>query len=315
MKNRSLGADVKGVLRETGPLHRGACRGEKPVKHVKLSAIKGSATYLILAGGWIAYSDRLLSELDLERGTSLLLQQYKGIGFVFVSSVMLYFMLRYEHRLARRARDADLAAQQDLIRYLAQAAEWHDDETGGHILRVSSFVFEIAAEYGLPAKRCDELRLASSAHDIGKIGVPDSVVMFDGAYSAEQRAQMQAHTLIGGQILRGADSGLIETARKIAVSHHERWDGTGYPAGLAGEEIPLEARITAVADVFDALVSPRRYKPAWEWHDAVNEIASGAGSQFDPEVVAAFLRAEHSVRRAWERYGADTSADDLKLAG
>ena len=288
------------------------------MKYADLSAIKSAAAYLILAGGWITYSDRLLAELDLERGTSLLFQQYKGVGFVIVTSVMLYFMLKHQHRLASRARDVELEAQHDLIRCLAQAGEWRDDETGEHVLRVSSFAYEIAKEYGLSAEKCETIRLAATTHDIGKIGVPDAIVMYIGKYDDAQRAQMQAHTLIGGQILRGGHGELAETARAIAVSHHERWDGSGYPAGMRGEEIPLAARIAAVADVFDALLSHRRYKDAWSWEDSVKPIRGGAGAQFDPSVVAAFLRAEDALFAAWQsqRSGPlDEVATELKLAG
>lgn len=265
---------------------------------------------------WISYSDDLVSTLSHD--VSLQFQRYKALGFVFVTGVLLYFLLRRHIVQERLAHDVLVDAHHDLIQCLAQAAEWRDDETGEHVLRVSSFAYEIAKEYGLPEQSCQSIRLAAATHDIGKIGVPDAVVMYEGKYDAAQRAQMQAHTLIGGQILRGVHGELAATARAIAVSHHERWDGAGYPAGLRGEEIPLAARITAVADVLDALLSRRRYKDAWSWEDSVRQIRGGAGAQFAPNVVAAFVRAEDALFAAWQSHRAsplDDAATELKLAG
>ena len=265
---------------------------------------------------WISYSDDLVATLPPD--VSLQFQKYKALGFVVVTGVILFLMLRRHAIQEREARAVELAAQHDLIRCLAQAGEWRDDETGDHVLRVSSFAYEIAKEYGLSAEKCETIRLAATTHDIGKIGVPDAIVMWEGKYDDAQRAQMQAHTLIGGQILRGGHGELAEAAREIAVSHHERWDGSGYPAGQRGEEIPLVARIAAVADVFDALLSHRRYKDAWSWEDSVKPIRGGAGRQFDPAVVAAFLRAEDALFAAWQsqRSGPlDEVATELKLAG
>lgn len=265
---------------------------------------------------WISYSDDLVATLPPD--VSLQFQKYKALGFVFVTGVLLFLMLRRHIVQERLAHDVLVDAHHDLIQCLAQAGEWRDDETGEHVLRVSFFAYEIAKEYGLREQECQAIRLAATTHDIGKIGVPDAIVMYEGKYDDAQRAQMQAHTLIGGQILRGGHGELAETARAIAVSHHERWDGTGYPAGLRGEEIPLAARIAAVADVFDALLSHRRYKEAWNWEDSVKPIRGGAGAQFDPDVVAAFVRAEDALFAAWQSHRSsplDEVATELKLAG
>ena len=228
------------------------------MKGHNLKAAFAAISYLAIAIAWITYSDKLVWALEGLIEVQRRFATNKTIGFAFVTSVMLFFIVRRYVMRVSETRNEVLASQQNLIQHLAQAAEWRDDETGDHVQRVSIFAFEIAEEYGLSHESCDILRIGAKVHDIGKIGVPDNIVMFTGTYDADQRREMEAHTTIGGRILSGGSGELVEAARRIALCHHERWDGTGYPAGLKGGDIPIEARITAVADVFDALISHRR---------------------------------------------------------
>ena len=148
----------------------------------------------------------------------------------------------------------------ETIRRLSMAAEYRDPETANHLERMSAYSEILARRAGLPGERCAEIRLASPMHDIGKLGIPDEVLTYAGPFDEDRRAVMNQHTLFGWEILHGSDSSLLETAAVIARSHHEWWDGTGHPFGLAGHDIPVEGRIVAIADVFDALASRRRYK-------------------------------------------------------
>jgi PAS domain S-box-containing protein len=207
--------------------------------------------------------------------------------------------LRTELAERRRAEEALRASQEQLLTAqfemldrLARAAEFRDDDTGQHTHRVGETVARIAAALGFPADEASLLVRAALLHDIGKIGIPDSILLKPGRLTPDEFAAMRTHTTRGAGILQGSRHRLLQLAEEIARSHHERWDGAGYPHGLAGEAIPLSGRIVAVADVFDALTNARPYKPAWSREAALAEIAAGAGSHFDPRVVEAFLRAE-----------------------
>ena len=162
-------------------------------------------------------------------------------------------------------------------------------EGEGHVERVAGYVGLIADELGFDAERCSQLSLASTLHDIGKIGVPDAILLKEGPLTPDERGEMERHAERGRAFLEGSDSELVKLAAEIAASHHERWDGTGYPNRLAGEAIPLSGRIVAVADVFDALTSRRTYKKAWPPDEAKAYLAANAGSHFDPACVEAFL--------------------------
>ena len=181
------------------------------------------------------------------------------------------------------------AREREIIDLLMRAAEHRDTDTGNHIARVSTYVGIIARNLGFDDDHCRLLSLASTMHDVGKIGVPDAILLKRGALSVEERGEMEKHAERGRRILEGSTSNVVRLAAEIAASHHERWDGAGYPAGFAGEAIPLSGRIVAVADVFDALVSERPYKAAWPLEKARALLSENAGSHFDPACVAAFL--------------------------
>ncbi|WP_339085605.1 HD domain-containing phosphohydrolase [Hyphomicrobium sp. ghe19] len=180
--------------------------------------------------------------------------------------------------------------EEEIILRLARAAEFRDNDTGAHILRMARYSFIIAKSLGLDSELCRIIYRAAPMHDVGKIGVSDAVLLKPAALSAEERALMEKHTLFGEEILAGSGSRLIQVASEIAGSHHERWDGCGYPRGLKGAEIPIVGRIAAVADVFDALTSERPYKRAWSLEEARAAIVKGSSSQFDPDCVDAFVR-------------------------
>jgi putative two-component system response regulator len=183
---------------------------------------------------------------------------------------------------------------------LAILAEYRDPDTGAHILRISDYGCEVAKALKLHPKEIEIYRFASPLHDIGKIAIPDDILKKPGKLTAEEREVMKGHTVIGARMFDGSDSPILKGAADICRSHHEKWDGTGYPYGLKGEQIPLLARIVAVVDVFDALVSKRYYKDAWSVEDGVKYLRANAGTHFDPRVVRAFLKTLDSIRQIHE---------------
>lgn len=198
---------------------------------------------------------------------------------------------REEAEALVQARTAELEqAQVEIVTRLAVAAEYRDDMTGEHTWRVGHVSALIARDLGLPEEDVALLRIAARLHDVGKIGIPDAILLKPGRFTPAEFERMKVHTLIGARILSGGHSRLLRMAEEIALSHHERWDGGGYPLGQAGHSIPLTGRIVAVADVFDALTNERPYKSAWTRAQALAELQRQAGQQFDPEVVAAGLR-------------------------
>lgn len=181
-----------------------------------------------------------------------------------------------------------LAREEEIIYRLARAIEYRDGDTGEHVSRVAQICQIIAEGVGLGPQRCRMIYLAAPLHDIGKIGIADAILSKPGKLTPEEMARMREHVTIGARILENGDSELIRTAELIAQSHHEKWDGSGYPDQLSGTDIPIEARIVALADVFDALCSQRPYKQAWPLDKAYAEIVKCSGSHFDPACVEAF---------------------------
>ena len=181
------------------------------------------------------------------------------------------------------------AREKEMIWCLAQAMEFRDGNTGDHVERVANIAVLIAEGLGLDAAIRQNIYLAAPLHDIGKIGIPDAILQKPGKLTAAEIEQMRLHVPIGVDILRKSTTELAQVATAIIKGHHEKWDGSGYPDGLAGEAIPIEARIVAVADVFDALCSDRPYKSAWTTERAFSEILSCSGTHFDPACVRAFV--------------------------
>ena len=189
-----------------------------------------------------------------------------------------------------------------VVRRLGRAAEYRDNETGLHIIRMSYISVVIAKAIGMSVEEQDLLLNASPMHDIGKIGVPDHILLKPGKFEPEEWEIMKTHAQIGADILSGDDTPMMCMAREIALTHHEKWDGSGYPKGLKGEDIPLVGRITALADVFDALTSERPYKKAWSNEDAVAFIKEQSGRHFDPKLVACFIEHFDEVIAIKEEY-------------
>ena len=200
----------------------------------------------------------------------------------------LYDQKRFlEQQVKIRTQELE-ATRFEIIRRLGRAAEYKDNETGLHVVRMSHYARLLAIKLGLPDTFCDLIFNAAPMHDIGKIGTPDAVLKKPGKLNAEEWAIMQQHAVIGAEIIGEHDDPLLTMARRIALTHHEKWDGAGYPYGLVGEDIPLEGRIVAIADVFDALTSQRPYKPAWTIEATMELLESEAGKHFDPKLVAEF---------------------------
>jgi hemerythrin-like metal-binding protein len=195
-------------------------------------------------------------------------------------------------------------ARADAIQSLGVASEYRDNETGWHIMRMTNYAQVIAKALGMSEQQRELLYMAAPMHDVGKIGIADAILLKPGKLTAEEFEIMKTHAEIGVHILKGNDP-LIAAARDIAGSHHERWDGTGYPNGLKGEEIPILGRICAVADVFDALTSIRPYKNPWSVEDATRSILSESGKYFDPAVVRGFQDAMPEILRIRELYRDD----------
>lgn len=179
--------------------------------------------------------------------------------------------------------------QSEIITRLGKAAEFRDDETGKHIERIADYVELMADHMGLGWDQKKMLKSAAPMHDVGKIGIPDSILLKPGKLTEEEFNIIKLHTIIGSRILGGTTLPILELAKEIALTHHERYDGTGYPFGLKGDQIPLSGRIVAVMDVFDALTSDRVYKSAWSIEKALDYINEQRGKQFDPMVVDAFM--------------------------
>ncbi len=214
-------------------------------------------------------------------------------------------MRNYQKELETRVAERTKALRQafekvksvslEAIYRLTRAAEYKDEDTGAHIQRMSNYSAAIAGEMGLDDNTVESILYASPMHDIGKIGVPDHILLKPAKLDPDEWIVMKQHTTMGGMILEGSDVGLIKLGETIALTHHEKWDGTGYPNGLAGKEIPLPGRIVAIADVFDALTSKRPYKKAFSLEKSYAIIKEGRGTHFDPDVVDAFFTTEKKL--------------------
>jgi putative nucleotidyltransferase with HDIG domain len=222
-------------------------------------------------------------QLDLERSKSEA-EVYRLRTQVFEEANTML-----EEKVLERTRELE-EARIEVVMRLAVAAEYRDDHTGQHTFRVGHTSALIARALGVADDEVETLRMAARLHDIGKIGIPDLIMLKPAKLSFDEFERIKTHTTIGAQILSGGKTPLLKMAETIALTHHERWDGLGYPRGLTGENISLLGRIVSVADVYDALTSERPYKQAWSAEQARAEIEAKAGTQFDPNVVAAFTQ-------------------------
>jgi len=209
----------------------------------------------------------------------------------------MHLQLRDQNQVLEvRVRQRTLALEQsqvEILDRLARAAEFRDDDTGQHTRRVAKISALLAAGFEVDTATAELIGRAAPLHDVGKIGIPDQILLKPGTLSPSEFEVVKTHTTIGARILSAGGSPLIQMAEQIALNHHERWDGTGYPSGLAGDAIPLAARVVAIADVFDALTHPRPYRDAWPLKKVLAWITDQAGQHFDPHLVQAFFRLPH----------------------
>jgi putative two-component system response regulator len=206
------------------------------------------------------------------------------------------------HRLEEAQRRLEQAHEETILR-LSIAAEYRDDDTASHIQRMSTYSEALARRMGLTDEQIVLVKRASPMHDVGKIGIRDAILMKPGKYTPEEFEEMRSHTIIGARILQGSASELLQVGEVIALNHHEKWDGSGYPNGLSGASIPLVARIVSLADVFDALTTRRCYKPPFTVEVALEIINQGIGTHFDPNVVQAFLGGFDEILQIRARFG------------
>ena len=284
---------------------------------VPLLALRIRAIFAALAAPAAGIAYVVLAEVAFEHGTIIaVVAPLGGLLLAAVATVVVSHLLetiRRQHaselnrRLEEevRIRTSELRATElEVIQRLGHAVESRDEETGDHIGRMSELCHRLALAAGLDPEEAEILRHASAMHDVGKIAIPDAILGKPGPLTDAEWEVMKSHTTIGADLLAGSRSPLVQMGEVIARTHHERWDGSGYPAGLAGEDIPLVGRICAVCDVFDALTSPRPYKHAWTVDDALTEIAAQSGRHFDPRLAALLLamgdglRHEHRVAPA-----------------
>jgi len=204
------------------------------------------------------------------------------------------------------------ATRLEIVQRLGLAAEYKDNETGLHVIRMSHFSRILGLAAGMSENEADDLLHAAPMHDVGKIGIPDRILQKPGPLDPDEWKIMQSHATIGAEIIGEHPKGMLALARNIALTHHEKWDGSGYPKGLAGEAIPLEGRITAIADVFDALTSVRPYKKAWSEEEALAFLVEQKGRHFDPALVDLFIGQMPAIRAIRQRWA--ENAQDLKAA-
>jgi len=221
---------------------------------------------------------------------------------------MIDYQKKLESEVAERTKELRKAFEKikvsslETIYRLTRASEYKDEDTGAHIQRMSNYSAVIAQAMGLNERTVESILYAAPMHDVGKIGIPDKILLKPGKLDPDEWVIMKQHTLMGGRILEGSHAGFIRLGETVAVTHHEKWDGTGYPKGLKGKNIPLVGRIVAIADVFDALTSKRPYKEPFSLEKSYEIIKEGRGTHFDPDVVDAFFASEEKLLAIKEKF-------------
>jgi putative nucleotidyltransferase with HDIG domain len=246
-----------------------------------------ASVYVVLSALWIWFSDRALNALVHGQAELTFLQSMKGGLFVLITGIVLYWMIGRDLRRVKAVNQTLLDGNQQSLRVLVSAMDIRHKETGDHSDRVMRIAAGLARLAGVHGEALRNLELGALLHDIGKLALPDAVLVKPGKLDENEIALMRQHPQIGYELLQQVD--FLRAAGDIPYSHHERWDGTGYPQGLRGEAIPLAARIFSIVDVWDALISARIYKPAWPELEVVDYLRNAAGSQLDPNLVALFL--------------------------
>ncbi len=208
--------------------------------------------------------------------------------------------LQRTHKELRKAYNKLKNSHLEMVFRLALMAEFRDPATGAHLVRIADYSATIAEGLGLPKEEVAVIRYASPMHDVGKVMLPDKILKKKGKLTPVEKKLMRRHPEVGAQIFKNAKSPMMRACRTIALTHHERFDGSGYPRGLKGENIPLYGRIVALADCFDAFASQRSYKRAYNFERSVSMVRERSGGHFDPAVVRAFIRKREKIRRIWE---------------
>ncbi|MDO4539445.1 MAG: HD-GYP domain-containing protein [Coriobacteriales bacterium] len=238
---------------------------------------------------------------DLWRVAVLLFWNPLVAALFLIFILFMSFLVEYGAFLQEKA-DETSRIQEELIIQFAEITENKSGQTGQHIKRVSEYARVIAREMGLPEDRVEQIRLASTMHDIGKLLIPSEILDKPGRLTDEEFAIIKQHTTYGGQLLNNVEGDVMRLSRTIALDHHERWDGHGYAQGKGEDQISIEGRIVAVADVYDALTSRRSYKEAWDDREAYDEIVRCSGTQFDPQVVEAFSRRYEDINAIRKKF-------------
>ena len=262
---------LEGAARERPPVRMVTASQDVDIRHPALE--NGANDFLIKPIDKVEFLARTRNMLELRRATVALQNRASWLS----SEVS-------------KATAELRAREQETILLLCRASEYRDPETGAHIQRMAHYSCLIAAELGMSADEQAFILNAAPMHDIGKVGTPDHILLKPGRLNPEELVVMRQHAVIGYNILKSSEAAMLQLAAEIAYAHHERWDGSGYPNGLAGEAIPLVGRIVAVADVFDALTSVRPYKQAWSLDEARAFLVENSGTHFDPQCVDALLR-------------------------
>jgi response regulator RpfG family c-di-GMP phosphodiesterase len=249
--------------------------------------LRTAGIYVLVSAAWIWLSGNLLGLLVHDPHRIVLYQIFKGWFFVLSTGLMLYWLIgRTVHRLAEANRRL-LDGHEQALRVLVEAMDVRHKETGDHSERVVRMAVGLAKLAGVQGDALRDIRFGALLHDIGKLALPDSILIKPGKLTEDETLVMRTHPGIGNDLLQRID--FLQGASAIPYSHHERWDGTGYPQGLRGEQIPLIARIFSVVDVWDALSFSRVYKPAWAEADVLKYLQEVAGTQLDPQLVKLFL--------------------------
>lgn len=280
--------------------NRDSDRHLTPISHAAQLANKFLFWYIGASIVWILVSDQLLLALGRVTVVPDWAPTAKGILYITGFGLALRHAARVHVEAIEIAHQAHVDAGLELVHRLALAAEYRDDQTGGHNERIGCYAAIVGQAMGYDENWCQTLAYAAALHDIGKIGIPDCILLKAGPLCPEERQRMEMHTLLGAKLLADGVHPMVRMAHQVALTHHEKWDGTGYPDRLAGEAIPIEGRIVAVCDVFDALTNDRPYKKAWTMEDALAEIIKGRGAHFDPQVVDSFVACLHAIQRARE---------------
>ena len=265
----------------------GRLREDRALQHIPVLMLTARNTtedvVRALNHGANDYLTKPFAEEELEARVNTLFRMKKAEDGIREQNNIL------EQRIIERTAELE-ATRLEIVRRLGMAAEYRDNETGDHIIRMSKMCMKLGQLYGLDKEHQELLLNASPMHDVGKISIPDAILLKPGKLTAEEWEVMTGHTIHGARLLDGHDSPLMRMARDIALTHHEKWNGSGYPAGLRGEEIPLEGRIVAIADVFDSLTSKRPYKDAYPFSVAFDIIEQDRGEHFDPYLTDIFLQ-------------------------